>query len=137
MKRTLERKILLCLGLAVLLLVILTAHPVFHIIGTVWKDRNEITPSPKGTADDASRLNQTNVAETWEIPTNREAAEQQLAALLQRARTNHLKVSIAGARHSMGGHTIYPGGIVIDMLPFNRMELDEERNILHVQAGAR
>ena len=37
----------------------------------------------------------------------------------------------------MGGHTIYPGGIVIDMLPFNHMELDEEHEILHVQAGAR
>jgi FAD/FMN-containing dehydrogenase len=137
MKRTLGRRILLCSGLAVLLLVILIAHPIFHIIGTIREDRNEITPPPKGTADDASRLNQTNIAETWEIPTNREAAEQQLAALLQRARTGHLKVSIAGARHSMGGHTIYPGGIVVDMLPFNRMELDEARNILHVQAGAR
>jgi FAD/FMN-containing dehydrogenase len=37
----------------------------------------------------------------------------------------------------MGGHTIYPKGIVIDMLPFNRMSLDEAKNILHVQAGAR
>ena len=46
------------------------------------------------------------------------------------------RVSIAGARHSMGGHTIYPDGIVIDMLPWNHMELDEGRNILNVQAGA-
>jgi FAD/FMN-containing dehydrogenase len=137
MKKLRGRKILSCLGLVVVLLALLTAHPVFHIARTLWNDRNEITPPPRGTADDASRLNQTNIAETWEIPTNREAAEQQLAALLQRARTNHLKVSIAGARHSMGGHTIYPGGVVIDMLPFNRMELDEAGNILHVQAGAR
>src|SRR5438128_2185645 len=125
MKRTLGRILLPCLGLVILLLIVLIAHPVFHIVGTIWKDRNEITPAPKGTADDASRLDQTNIAETWEIPANREEAEQQLAALLQRARTNHLKVSIAGARHSMGGHTIYPGGIVVDMLPFHRMELDE------------
>jgi FAD/FMN-containing dehydrogenase len=32
---------------------------------------------------------------------------------------------------------VYPGGIVIDMLPFNRMELDGTNLILHVQAGAR
>src|SRR5207247_2233540 len=40
-------------------------------------------------------------------------------------------------RNSMGGHTIRPGGIVIDMLPFRKMELDEENGMLHVQAGAR
>ena len=27
----------------------------------------------------------------------------------------------------MGGHMIYPGGIVIDMLPFNRIALDGTR----------
>ena len=32
----------------------------------------------------------------------------------------------------MGGHTIYPGGLVIDMLPFNHMEFDEDRELLHV-----
>ena len=37
----------------------------------------------------------------------------------------------------MGGHIIYPNGIVIDMLLFNRMELDATNLILHVQAGAR
>lgn len=62
---------------------------------------------------------------------------QQLAGLLQFARTNHLKVSISGARHSMGGHVIYPGGIAVDMLPFNRMELDSTNRVLHVQSGAR
>ena len=36
----------------------------------------------------------------------------------------------------MGGHTLYPGGIAIDTLPFSDMELDEENDILHVQAGA-
>lgn len=129
--------ILAGLGLIFLLIAILLAHPVFHIVKTIRNDRNEVTPPRKGMADDASRLNLTNVAQIWDIPTNREAAEAQLAALLRLARTNHLKVSIAGARHSMGGHTIYPSGIVIDMLPFNCMELDEAANILHVQAGAR
>ena len=41
-------------------------------------------------------------------------------------------MSIAGARHSMGGHTIYPGGIVLDMLPFSRMELDARGGTLRV-----
>ena len=36
----------------------------------------------------------------------------------------------------MGGHTIRADGIVVDMLPFRAMRLDEAANILHVQAGA-
>jgi FAD/FMN-containing dehydrogenase len=131
------QKIFFCLVLLFLLLALLIAHPVLHLIRTAWYDRNQIVAIPGGKANDASRLDETAVAETWEIPDDENAAETQLATLLEYARTNHLKISIAGARHSMGGHTIYPNGIVVDMLPFNRMALDETHNILHVQAGAR
>ncbi|HTB83346.1 MAG TPA: FAD-binding oxidoreductase, partial [Candidatus Sulfotelmatobacter sp.] len=126
-------------GILFLLLFILLAHPVFHIVKTVWNDKNGITPPPlpAGKINDASRLDETNVVKLWPVPADTAAAEQQLAGLLQFARTNHLKVSIAGARHSMGGHVIYPGGIAIDMLPFNHMELDATNLILHVQAGTR
>lgn len=136
-QQTFWRKIFFCAVLLVLLLGFLLAHPLFHLARTAWNDRNQISPVPSGKANDASRLDETSVAEIWKIPDDEDAAEKQLAELLEYARTNHLKVSIAGARHTMGGHTIYPGGIVIDMLPFNRMALDETRNILHVQAGAR
>jgi FAD/FMN-containing dehydrogenase len=37
----------------------------------------------------------------------------------------------------MGGHTIYPGGIVLDMLPFDHMKLDARARVLRVGAGAR
>jgi len=36
----------------------------------------------------------------------------------------------------MGGHTIAAGGIVIDMRPFDDMQLDASGEVLHVQAGA-
>ena len=136
-KRKLWKRILIGLGFPFLLLLILAARPVFHLAKTAWNDRCNIVPTPPGKLDDASRLNETAIAKIWKIPTDRDEAEQQLAALLQTTRTNHLKVSIAGARHSMGGHVISPGGIVIDMLPFNRMELDATNRLLHVQAGAR
>ena len=136
-KSSLWRKLFVGLGLLVLVIALLLAHPLFHLAKTAWNDRNQITVLPGGRADDASRLNETAIAKTWEIPDDPKAAEKQLVELLQYADTNHLKISIAGARHTMGGHTIYPGGIVVDMLPFNRMALDETRNILHVQAGAR
>jgi FAD/FMN-containing dehydrogenase len=37
----------------------------------------------------------------------------------------------------MGGHTISPDGIVLNMLPFNHMHLDAAAGILNVGAGAR
>src|SRR5581483_2662422 len=84
-----------------------------------------------------SRMNRTRVAEVWSIPADATAAESQLRDLLGRAHTEHLPIAIAGARHSMGGHTISPDGIVINMLPFRHMELDSKNQILKVGAGAR
>lgn len=77
------------------------------------------------------------VAEIISVANGPAAAEEQLRNLRQRARREHLKVAISGARHTMGGHTIYPEGIVLNMLPFNRMELDVDRRPLHVGSGAR
>jgi FAD/FMN-containing dehydrogenase len=87
--------------------------------------------------DDASRLNATRVADVWPAPSEPGAAEEQIRQLLTRARRDKLPVSIAGARHSMGGHTIYPGGIVLDMLPLDHLELDANRRLLRAGAGAR
>jgi len=100
-------------------------------------DKPVVEPILPGHTDDASRLNRTRVAEVWTIPADASLAEDQLRHLLDKARTNKLRVAIAGARHSMGGHTIYPDGIVLDMLPFHHMQLDAERQLLHVGAGAR
>ena len=90
-----------------------------------------------GYADDASRMNRAPVAEVRAIPSDPAGAESQLRDLINLARSKRIRLAIAGARHSMGGHTIYPDGIVIDMLPFNRMELNPETQTLHVGAGAR
>jgi FAD/FMN-containing dehydrogenase len=115
----------------------LSFPPVFHLARTAWRDRNVVPKLPFGYADDVSRLNKTQIAETWDIPSDPDRAEKQLRELLLRAQASHLQVSIAGARHSMGGQTIYPGGIEINMLPYKGMELDQEQNLLHVQAGAK
>jgi FAD/FMN-containing dehydrogenase len=110
---------------------------VFASVGcTVWEGP-PIVATPAGHADDASRLNQTAVAEIWPVPANRALAEKQLQQLMARARLEKKSVSIAGARHSMGGHTIASGGIVIDTLSMCRMSLDESTGILRVGAGAR
>lgn len=131
------RKFRAAISMAVVFLAVLIGRPVIHLTMAAWNDGDDRTATPPGFVDDASRMNQTRIAEVWEVPPNGGDAERQLAALLKRARRDGLKVSIAGARHSMGGHTIFPGGIAVDMLPFHRMSLDETTNILHVQAGAR
>jgi FAD/FMN-containing dehydrogenase len=106
-------------------------------VGAWVHDRPAVDPAPPGYADDASRLSRTRVAEVWPVPADPARAEAQLRDLLRRAREQKLGVSVAGARHSMGGHTIAPDGVVIDMLPFKGLELDAERNVLRAGAGAR
>lgn len=71
------------------------------------------------------------------MPSDPARAEGELRVMLQRANALGLPISIGGARHSMGGQSIAPGGITVDMLPFNHLHLDEESGILHVGAGAR
>ncbi len=125
-------------GIAALLLaaVALVARPTFHLVREAILDRNEIRPLPAGMVDDASRLNETRVAEIWDMPAGDQEAESQLRELLARARKAGVHVSLAGAHHSMGGQTIYPGGIQINMAPHHQMQLDEQNRLLHVQAGA-
>lgn len=130
-------RVFVILAMALVLVVVgIVARPATHIIRAIKKDADALQPLPPGYVDDASRLNATKVADVWQIPVDSDDPEQQLAALLQQAREDGRKVSIAGARHSMGGHTMYPGGLVIDMTSWKQMELDAERDILKVQAGA-
>src|SRR5437763_3169975 len=134
MRSTKTRLFVLAVGLIVLLVFL---GPILRLARTAYRHRNVIEKLPAGYVDDVSRMNKVQVAETWDIPANPQKAEAQLRDLLQRARASGLHVSIAGARHSIGGQTIYPGGIAINMLPFKAMELDEGKNLLHVQAGAK
>ena len=130
----------LCIVVALLFLLLMAAvisRPILHLAQTAWKDFDAREPAPEGFVDDASRMNLTEVSEVWPVPLKPREAEAQLARLFERARHDGLQISIAGARHSMGGHTLIPGGIMIDMTPFNKMALDEKQNLLHVQSGAK
>ena len=133
-KRKRRGLIILAVGLAVLAGVL--ARPLSHLLYTASRDANELEVLPPGYLDDASRLNLTKIGEVWQIPVDSDDPEGQIAQLLARARAEGRHVSIAGARHSMGGHSLYPGGILINTLPWNQMWLDENRNLLKVQAGA-
>jgi decaprenylphospho-beta-D-ribofuranose 2-oxidase len=62
---------------------------------------------------------------------------EQLRAVIGDARTRGLKVSIAGSRHSQGGHTYSAGGVRLNMRSFNRiLAIDTVARTITVQSGA-
>lgn len=110
--------------------------PVFHLLKTKWaEDQVEVT-TPGGYANDASLLSLTKVDTVIQVPNDKVAIQEQLKQILVYAQKNDLKVSIAGAQHSMGGHTIYPNGVMINMLPYKHMAFDSVENVLTVGSGA-
>jgi FAD/FMN-containing dehydrogenase len=62
---------------------------------------------------------------------------EQLRAVIRDAQARGLKVSIAGSRHSQGGHTYSAGGVRLNMRGFNRiLALDSVNRTVTVQSGA-
>ncbi len=84
-----------------------------------------------GTINDASCLNRTSVHGVVDI-----RDEQDVANALAYARQNGLKVSVAGVRHSMGGHAFATAALVLDMRRFNRIAVRPESKTVVVQSGA-
>lgn len=111
-------------------------RPAWHLARTAAADRSDRRPVAAGSAEDASGLEESPVERIVEIPADPGEAERQLVQLVRDARASGTRISIAGARHSQGGHTIAPGGVVIDMLPFRSMSVDVEKLLLRVQSGA-
>jgi FAD/FMN-containing dehydrogenase len=106
-------------------------HPIWFSLLT---DRDTRVPLPEGELSDAGHQNPVQVSvQHIHAPAT---LEKQLRELLQLARKDDLAISIGGARHSMGGHTLYPGGISIDMSGLNQMEL-LDGDTLRVGSGAR
>ncbi|HZO29614.1 MAG TPA: FAD-binding oxidoreductase [Chloroflexota bacterium] len=84
-----------------------------------------------GTVNDASCLSRTAVYGVLQ-PTTVE----QIQSAVTFAQENDLKLSLAGARHSMGGHAFAPNALVLDMTRFNAMSLNRDARVLTVQSGA-
>jgi FAD/FMN-containing dehydrogenase len=130
--RITRRRALAALGVGVP--TVLVGRPALHLGITAGTDRGSIPPAPFGFAEDASRL-ETVPTETSVL--SAEHADEELRALLARARHTGRPLCIAGARHTMGGQTWAPNALVADTRQMRAMKLDEERDILRVGAGAR
>jgi FAD/FMN-containing dehydrogenase len=92
--------------------------------GLRWRQRG-------GTVDDASSLDRTSVFGVVDV-----REEEDVRRALAFARANGLKVSAAGARHSMGGQAFYHGAIVLDMTGLRAISLDPAAGLATVQSGA-
>lgn len=127
-------KIILFLSIILLLFI---ARPLGFLIYNYYKDKKPVKLERTGYTNDASNLNETKVDSIVKVSTDINEAIGQISQLVVQAKIQGKKISIAGARHSMGGHTIYPNGIILDMTTFNYMKLDSPTNILQVGSGAK
>ncbi|ORA09480.1 FAD-binding oxidoreductase [Mycobacterium asiaticum] len=59
-----------------------------------------------------------------------------VANALEFARTSNLDVAVRGGGHNGPGFGTVEGGLVIDMAPMNRIEVDPDRRTVRVQGGA-
>jgi FAD/FMN-containing dehydrogenase len=84
-----------------------------------------------GFINDASCLNQTRVYGLVDV-----RSVEDVKNALEFARDKHLKVSIAGLRHSMGSQTFSEDGLVLDMRHFNAISLNGAAKTMNVQSGA-
>lgn len=115
-----RKKVLMILLIAVCILIVgILFRPITHLLVVKSHEAQALPVLEKGYADDVSRLNKAPIHSIIKVSADKDTALTQLIDILSYARKNKLPLSIAGARHSMGGHTIAPQGIVIDMLPFN------------------
>lgn len=81
--------------------------------------------------DDVSRMNATEVERVFEVRTSDD-----IKRILRQAAAEGRQVSVRGTQHSMGGHTIAPGGFVLDMAHFDRMAYDPATELVTAGTGA-
>lgn len=122
---------LLTLGLIVFLSI-----PTFHLIKTYLSENNLKSEIPRGYTNDASGLSLTKIDSIIDVPNSRVEIIEQLKKILNHSKASRIPISIAGAKHSMGGHTMYPNGIVLNMRAYKEMKIDTINNILTIGSGA-
>ncbi|MBA2306857.1 FAD-binding oxidoreductase [Candidatus Dependentiae bacterium] len=84
------------------------------------------------TINDVSCLNETRVYDIIGITT-----PDDIRRALSLAQEKKIPISIAGARHSMGGQAFFTDSLVLDMTSYNRIvEINEKGKTITVESGA-
>lgn len=117
-------------------LLVFIAIPTFHLTKTYLNEDNVEIEIPKGYTNDASGLSMTKIDSIINVPNSKDEIISQLKEVIEYSKINKIPISIAGAKHSMGGHTMYPNGIVLNMRPYKKMQIDTINNILTIGSGA-
>lgn len=124
-----KRRTKLLLGTPAALLVLLG----FYASSFVIDYDRYLSPPDAKLRTDVARLESAKVLRVDTV-----SQTEQLVDILKDAAAKHLKVSIAGSRHSQGGHTYVDGGVVLDMSRFTRiLAIDEKAKTITVQSGAK
>ncbi|MEX2515169.1 MAG: FAD-binding oxidoreductase [Candidatus Paceibacterota bacterium] len=84
-----------------------------------------------GVINDASCINETQVEGVVAIKT-----EDDIRNSLAYAQAENLEVSMAGAKHSMGGQAFAQNNLILDMSGYNQIEVNEQEMTMTVQSGA-
>ncbi|MBD3166112.1 FAD-binding protein, partial [bacterium] len=61
---------------------------------------------------------------------------QDVQSIVRFSKTHNLLTSVRGGGHNVAGYSLCDGGVAIDMSPMNRVDVDSEKKISHVQGGA-
>jgi len=107
-----------------------------HLGIAAWNDPNEPLPPTQPGRGDASRGSSAAPAEVVTVAPVLAEAESQLCALVRRAAATGRRIAIAGARHSMGGHTMLDDAIVVDTTPLAHVRIDAAARTVTAGAGA-
>lgn len=109
-----------------ILTVIFTCTFLFSVSFKTTKKENE------WLIHDVSRL---FPVEVKEIVKGKE--EQTIVSAVQKANAQNMPVSIAGKRHSQGGHIFYRDALLLDMTSYNKvLGLNKKKKTIRVQSGA-
>lgn len=112
------------------------------LVAYAWfTDSRFSLPEPSAGQSDFSRLTHAHPAATIIPDRDPARAIEQLRDLVRQTASQHGKITIAGSRHSMGGHTLLDGSLCIDMRCDGFRHIDpvtvrDSVPIVHVGAGA-
>jgi FAD/FMN-containing dehydrogenase len=124
-------------GTLLLAIALPLSRPAIHLGKTAWRDRrSDLAIETGGKIDDASHMNATSVSAVIDISADDATALAQIRHAYEMARVHGGGVSVAGARHSMGGQSIAPRGVVLNMLRHDHVRYDRRTQGITVGSGA-